>query len=53
MRIQLTRDCIVGPSEDRNKLNSAKAGAVIEVPEKHGKELLRLNCATDKITANK
>jgi len=51
MRIQITRDCIIGPSEDRNKLNCAKAGQVIETPEKNAKELIRVGCATDKITA--
>jgi hypothetical protein len=51
MRIQLTRDCVIGPSDDRNNPKCGKAGQVIDTPEKNAKELLRVGAATDKITA--
>lgn len=41
MKVQLTRDCIIGPQVVPGRLNCAKAGEVVEVTENNGNLMLQ------------
>jgi len=41
MKVQLTRDCIIGPSQVPGKLNCAKAGDVVEVTDPNGNLMIQ------------
>lgn len=49
MKVQLTRDCIIGPSETRGQINAGKAGQVVEVQKNIGDLLVSSGCATSEI----
>ena len=41
MKVQLTRDCIIGPSVQPGQLNHAKAGQVVDVTDHNGNLMLQ------------
>ena len=47
MKVTLTRDCIIGPSEVKGQLNSGKAGQTVDVREADARLLIVTGCATE------